>query len=690
MARLVLPLVVGIGVERAGQEWLQWVALIALACLLAVLAWWQGPGRRFSRRWWFGLALNAWLFLLGLLLAHFHDERRQPGYLPSDTGKETLVLGKVAGLEPAAGKLRLRVSVHAVAGPTGELQPASGNVLAYLDITAASRELQPGDVLLLHAGLRPAPGPLNPNAFDYRRYLHYRNVHCQAFVDEGGWKLLEHRPGLANRARKLRRACLQVLRRHLPTGNEYAVASALILGYKAELPDETRNAYAHTGAMHVLAVSGLHVGIIQLLLSFLLGLVRLPWRYWPWMRLALLLAGIWGFALLTGASPSVLRAATLFSFLSAGQALKRHTNIYNTLAASAFLLLCIDPYLLFNVGFQLSYLAVLAIVYFQPLFYRQWYIENRAGDYLWKLFAVSLAAQLGTLPLSLYYFHQFPLYFWLSGLVVVPAAAIILSSGLALFALHLVPVLGMAAGKLLYGATWMVNALVFLIREIPGGLLEGFWIGWETALLLYLCILCIILARETRNFKWASGALAFLLAVAAINAGRAVEVCHQRALVVYHIPRSTAIEVFEGRSARLLCSASLPDKQLEYAALNHRWYRRATLDARRALSGSQQGQGWWYRQGALQYGPHRLLVVRDRTILHAKARLSIDVALLCDGVDMKVAELWEQMNFKLLLIDGSNPPWKARKWKEEARALGVPCHYTGEDGAWVGEWGGEE
>ncbi len=684
MARLLLPLVAGIGVEKAGQEWLQWVVLISLILLLAILAFWQRPGRRFSRRWWFGLALNAWIFLLGVLLAHFHDERRHPHYPAAQAGAETLLLGRVAGLEPAGSKLRLLVSIRA-AGAEGKLRKARGKVLAYLDINAASRELQPGDVLLLNAELLPAPGPLNPKAFDYRRYLHYQNIHYQAFVDEGGWTLLEHRPGLANRARKLRRACLQVLERHLPTGNEYAVASALILGYKAELSEETRNAYAHTGAMHVLAVSGLHVGIIQLLISFLLGLVRLPWRYWPVVRLGLLLACIWGFALLTGASPSVLRAATLFSFLSVGQALKRHTNIYNTLAASAFLLLCIDPYLLFNVGFQLSYLAVLGIVYFQPLFYRQWYIENRAGDYLWKLLAVSLAAQLGTLPLSLYYFHQFPLYFWLSGLVVVPAAALILSSGLALFALHLVPVLSMAAGKLLYGATWMVNALIFLIRELPGGLLEGFWIGWEAALLLYLCILCVVLARETRNFKWVSGALACLLAVAALNAGRAVQVHHQRALAVYHIPRGTAIEVFEGRSARLLCSDGLPDKQLEYAALNHRWYRRATLDARQEMSGSAQGRGWQYRQGALQYGPYRLLVVRDRGILQAKERLSVDVALLCDGVDLNVAELREQINFRLLLIDGSNPPWKAGKWREEARALGVACHYTGEEGAWVGE-----
>lgn len=686
MPRLLLPLVLGIGIEAVGQEWLQWAMLFSLLFLLGALALWQRPGWRFSRRWWFGIALNLSIFSLGLLLAHFHDERRNPRFPKLRPGGETLFVGRVNTLEPAGSKLRLLVNIRATADPAGRLQKASGKVLAYLDAAAGSRQLQPGDLLLMNAKLLPVPGPLNPKAFDYRRYLHYQNVHCQAFAGERGWRLLEHRPSLVNRARKLRLACLRILKKHLPTDNEYAVASALTLGYKAALSDDTRNAYAHTGAMHVLAVSGLHVGIIQLLLSFLLGLVRLPWRHWPIVRLALLLACIWAFALLTGASPSVLRAATLFSFLSVGQAMRRRTNIYNTLAASAFLLLCTDPYLLFNVGFQLSYLAVLGIVYFQPLFYRQWYIENRAGDYLWKLLAVSLAAQLTTLPLSLYYFHQFPLYFWLSGLVVVPAAALILSSALGLFALHLVPFLGAAVGKVLYGATWMVNALIFLIQEIPGGLIEGFWIGAGAVLLLYLFLLCMVLAIETRNFRCAMGALACLVLVGGLSAVRAVQVEKQRTLAVYHISRGTAITLFEGRTASLFHSEGLAEKQLDYAALNHRWHSGASLAACRTLSEQGRGHGWRYRQGALQHGPCRLLIVQDGKIPGSGGRLSIDAVLLRDGADVNLEALREKVEFRLLLIDGSNPPWKARKWVKQAEELGVDCHYTGEDGAWLQQW----
>ncbi|MCB9295314.1 MAG: ComEC family competence protein [Lewinellaceae bacterium] len=683
MARLLLPLALGMGAGLAGAEWRQWVALIALIFLLALLAFWQRPGRRFSRRWWFGLALHLFLFFFGSALAGFHDERRHPRY-PSLSGEETCILGRIRLLEPAGERLRLETDIRAAADSSGGLRRASGKLMAYLDITARSRQLRPGDVLLLKTEMLPVPGPLNPNAFDYRRYLHFRNIHYQAFVDEEDWRWLEHRPSPGSYARQLRQRCLKVLRRHLPTGNEYAVAAALILGYKADLPEETRNAYAHTGAMHVLAVSGLHVGIIQMLLSFALGLLRLPWRWWPPFRTLMLLAGIWAFALVTGASPSVLRAATLFSFLSVGQALRRRTNIYNTLAASAFLLLCFDPFLLFNVGFQLSYLAVLGIVYFQPLIYRQWYVKNRVGDYLWKLLAVSLAAQLTTLPLSLYYFHQFPLYFWLSGLAVVPAAALILSSGLALFVCHAVPLAGLAVGKVLYGITWLANALIFLIQQIPGGLIQGFWVGLPVVALLYLALLCAVLARETRNFNWVLGGLLCLLGVGALNAAREVQVQRQHTLVVYHIPRATAISLFEGKQASLFHSPGLPDKQLEYASQNHYWYRRASLAGRRPLSGSGQGRGWAYRRGALQYGPSRLLAIGGGEPLPAGA--GADIVLLRNGVNIRLEELRRKVPFRLALIDGSNPPWKARKWKEEARALGVSCHYTGEDGAWVEEW----
>lgn len=687
MARLLLPFAggIGAGVKMEGMPYQVWPVL---ALSFALLAFRQKGRLPYGRRWWYGAALFIFLFCIGLLLAHIQDERRRPGHfsglLPLET--EQLLIGRIENLEPSGQRLKARLRVLAVAeSGGGPARRASGNLLAYIGITADSRTLSAGDVALLRARVLPVAPPLNPKAFDYGRYLHFQNIHYQAFVAEGAWRQVAHRPGLQSYASRLRAHCVGVLRNFLPTENEFAVAAALVLGYKAELPDEVRNAYADTGAMHVLAVSGLHVGFIQMIAASLLGLFPFSGRAWPPARSLILLCCIWGFALLTGASPSVLRAAGMFSFLALGQAFRWHANVYNTLAASAFCLLCANPFLLFSPGFQLSYLAVLGIVYFQPRIYKCWYVENKAGDYLWKLVAVSLAAQLTTFPLSLYYFHQFPAYFWLSGLVVVPAAGLILPAGLALFALHAVPWLGWLAGQALYWLVWSVNALIFLIRQLPGGLLEGVWIGGLSLALLYLAIGCFTAALHNRNFRWLLGGLLALLLLAVSYSGRCWQWRNQRALAIYHIRGGTAIDLFDGRNGAQLLGRGLEAESLRYAAQQHRWYRGlADLQAFH-LPASAQGRNWRTDGLFLQFGARRLAIVQDERLMQGAGRLPVDAVLLCNNAGLSIAELMEKLDFRLAVIDGSNSYRRVQAWLKECRERGIGCHYTGADGAWVVE-----
>lgn len=689
MARLLLPLMAGIlsgTVVEGGQ---QWAYLAVLALLAGGLAYWQRGRQQYGRRWPFGLALSFFLLGSGMLLSYAHDERRTHYHFSqlSPADEEMALLCRIESIEPGARKLKAKVAVQAIAAEDGQMQPSAGKLLAYLDIDAPSRALAAGDIVMLKAKPQPIPPPLNPKTFDYARYLHFQNIHYQAFIREGGWRLVSHQPNLLSRTAHLRHYCLRVLREHLPTENEFAVAAALVLGYKANLTEEVRNAYAHTGAMHVLAVSGLHVGFVHLVVAFLLGLLPFSGRRWILTRTALAIACIWGFALLTGASPSVLRAAAMFSFLAAGQAMKRHTNVYNTLAASAFCLLCVNPYLLFSIGFQLSYLAVLGIVYFQPRIYRLWYIENKLGDYIWKLMAVSLAAQLSTSPISIYYFHQFPAYFWLSGLVVVPAAAFILLSGLALFALQGIPLLGLMIGKLLYAIVWVVNALIFLIQQLPGGLAEGIWVSGLAAGLMYAALASIAAAIESRNFRWVLGALTALSLAALLQAGRAWQTTNQQALAIYHLNRHSAIDLFDGRQAASLQSEGLAEETLLFAAKQYRWYR-GTAEAQ-SLTTTESGRGcnWQLHGGLLQFGALRLAIVQDRRLLQGPGHIAVDALLLCKDAAVSIGELREKIDFKMLVIDGSNRFGKVRQWQEECRELGVPYHYTGEHGAWVAEAG---
>ena len=686
MVRLLLPLIGGVWTGVVVEAMQQWVVLSALIMLLALLAYWQKGRQPYGQRWWYGMALHLFLFGFGLLLANIQDERRLPRHFSGQglSEQEGLLMGRIETIGPAGHKLKAKVKIQIVRDDNGHVHCASGSLLAYFDISAATRMLAAGDVALLRARVYPIAAPLNPKAFDYARYMHFQNIHYQAFVAEGEWRLVAHQPGLLSHTARLRAYCIRVLREFLPTENEFAVAAALVLGYKAELSDEVRNAYAHTGAIHVLAVSGLHVGFVQLLAAFLLGFVSFSGRAWPIARTLVILLCIWGFALLTGASPSVLRAASMFSFLAIGQALRRHTNIYNTLAASAFCLLCVNPFLLFSLGFQLSYLAVLGIVYFQPRIYRLWYIENRAGDYLWKLVAVSVAAQITTFPISLFSFHQFPAYFWLSGLVVVPAAALILLGGLALFALHAAPLVGWLLGQLLYRVVWLVNAFIFLIQQLPGSLLQGVWIGALVVVLLYVAIIGIVAAVQRRNFRYLLAAMVALLLVAILQSSRSWQLQQQQVLTVYHVKGNTAIDLFNGRQAIQLLGEEQEREGLLFATQQYRWYRGISELPSLNYFASFQGANWCLSDGFLQFAGLRLAILSDESLLQGTSgRLAVDAVLLCKNVKCSITELKEKLEFGLVIIDGSNSYHRVQDWQEQCQMLDIPCHYTGKDGAWV-------
>ena len=683
MIRIVLPMLLGIWL--VSYQWWVLAAAFGFGSLLTVLLL-NARKQSFHLRWVPGILLSVVFFSLGYLLAFTYQSRADPTFPPPVTEEGAhWWIGKIQRLEPTGKRLRAWMQVEAVQDSQQQMTPAAHRILAYFEITANSRSLQAGEVLLLRGKVRKVRAPLNPQQFNYKAYLAYRGVHHQTFVD--AWQRIDQRPSLLSTAAQLRQYCIGILREHLPTANEFSVGAALVLGYKAELSEAVEEAYANTGAMHVLAVSGLHVGLVQLLLMALLGQLPLQGRWWRYARTLLILLGIWGFALITGASPSVLRAATMFSFLAVGQAFERPTNVYNTLAASAFVLLCFNPMLLYHVGFQLSYLAVLGIVYFQPRIYKLWFIENRVGDYLWKLAAVSLAAQIGTLPVSLYYFHQFPLYFLLSGLVVVPAAGLILGSGLLLFALQAVPFAGGLLGQVLYGLIYVVNACIFTIEQLPGSLVGGIWIGMGVVLLLYGILACSILAHRTRRFAWVLAGLLLLVLLAGSYAWRDWQIVQQRGMTVYHLYKQSAVDQFVGKRFSALQSPGLEAGRLAFAAEQHRWWRGSQLAGRFAVIDTVNDASLpvWGKQGFWWMAGQKLFVLSDEQQLRERTAPKQDAILLSQGPRISIGRLVAEVPAGLVVADGSNPPWLAERWKAEAAAAGVRFHYTGKAGAWLSD-----
>lgn len=689
MVRLCAALIAGIlaGAWLPGQGAIVWGVSAAGALGLAGLTAVGLQRSDYDRRWIFGVLLYLCLSVFGWMLVWMSDERNQENHFSRYILDENTIAAQVEKVQLRGERYRITTKVSAMSNDAEKLRPARGRLLIHLPVTAQSEKIIPGSRLVFKTSITRIQPPLNPKAFDYSRYQHFKNIHYQAFVDDDNWQLSDRAIGfsLARYTDQARRYCLTILKKHLPTPNEFGAASPLILGYRDETPDALRDAYSTAGATHVLAVSGLHVGIVQMVISFLLQFWGRKSGRYRILKMLVTILGVWAFALITGGAGSALRAATMFSFLTVGQTLRQPTNTYNTMAASLFLLLCINPLLLFDLGIQLSYLAVAGIVFFHPRIHRLWYIENKAGDYLWQLTALSLAATFTTLPLSLLYFHQFPVYFWLSGLVAVPLAGFILGAGLLLLVVQGIPVLGFLAGKALYGLVWLMNAAIFLIQQMPGSRISGIWISVGVAVLLYGVILALAGGLATKKFRWILAALSMAVSAAAINAVEIWQAHQRKEIVLYHTRRQTVIDCFDGIRLFSLSAHPVTEEEARFALQNYRWYcRNQTAGAWLLTDAPPPAECWWYRNGLLRFDNIRLAIVSEPQQMQAE-KIPTDYLIVRGRPYASLEELTEAWNIRsrTVLLDGSLSPRQAARFMAEGRELGYQCYDVSAQGAWI-------
>jgi competence protein ComEC len=691
--RLLIPLLFGIGIYSCcGTLDLSWVLLASLYGLLLgtsiLLHLKKAPGVSTIRTW--GFVLSILLIHLGYLVSYVNDIRNTPTYIQTNPKQEaTFYIASIdSPIKINAKSIKATLKISTQGAHIDSLIPCTGKAIVYFQLDTNSAKLEYGDLITFHTTLKEFPAPLNPKAFDSRAYYATQNIYHQSYLPGDQWKKLAPEQGnlLYQFIYKTRSSLLQILAKHLPSPNEYAVAAALLLGAKDQLNKELRNAYADTGAMHVLAVSGLHIGILVGLLAFLLSFVRRSDKKWMRLKTLLLLTLLWSFALLTGASASVLRACTMFSFVIVGQLLNRKINIYNSLAASAFLLLCLDPLLLFQVGFQLSYFALVGIIYLHPRIYKRWYIENKLGDWIWNGMALSIAAQIATLPISLYYFHQFPVFFWLSGIVVTATASIILSLGIALLCLHSVPFLGAALGHALYGFIFLMNSLIFLIQQLPGAVWEGFWLESWQMWSWYLILISGTYLLLSRQLKWAFVPLSLGIVLFGYQASVDYQQTQQNQLCIYNSRKSTLISYINGANCTTWMDSTLVgNPQIDYAQQNHLWSLGITKNQLYTLEDSVQQNTFYYQNRKGQFQNQKLSLYGQEDVLRqSHTPLEVDYVLVHGNPKLKSIQQIEDLYlYKTLVFDASNSSWKIKKWIKECQDLEIDFIDVSTEGAWV-------
>ena len=529
--RLLLPFMAGIVVAfcfpipATGGIW---VCVLAFTGLL-IIVWKRKQLAPHRWGWLYGIFMNLFFLAAGISTVSLRT------FTPVDESEKGQWL-VVVDEPPVERANSIRATVHVRANLTGET-PTDCNerVMTYFRKDSLSRLLRQGDLLVIDAALVPVTNAGNPYEFDYRGYLARKNISRSAFAESGRWQQLDSyaQSPLFNFSNRIRNTLLDVLKRSGLSGNELSVASALVLGYRADIDAELRKAYSTSGAVHILAVSGLHVGIVYMVLNTVLMLFPFINRS-KWLLALIQLTFLWMFALITGLSPSVMRATTMFSFIVAGRALHRKGYIYNSISASAFLLLLANPNNLLDVGFQFSYIAVIFIVFLHRYLYGLLSFKNPLLRRAWDLTCVSIAAQAGVAPLALCYFHQFPTYFILSNFVVIPAASVIVYGAFILFVVSPVPVLLETFGWLLDKFLYAVNFMIFFIEKLPGSVtLEIRFAAWEIVFAYSLVAITSIwmFTKRTTALLAMLAFIIFWMTGAAIRTGNDLQ---RQQLIVYH------------------------------------------------------------------------------------------------------------------------------------------------------------
>jgi competence protein ComEC len=455
------------------------------------------------------------------------------------------------------------------------------------------------DYLVAHGGERfwgdihvmPMPERGKPWDFDFAEWMQNKEIHFSAvglFIAE----IPNTKPGVRDFAIRFRSYLLAILQKHLE-GNELSLAQALILGVKSDLPDEMRSAYATAGAMHVLAVSGLHVGIIYLILFYLLTPLRNDARK-RWLFTVICLTSIWIYALITGLSPSVSRAAIMFSLFSIGQSIIRKSDPYNIVFLAAFILLTINPLQIFSLSFQLSFAAVLGIIICYKPICNLWMPAKKWKAYFYGILVASVAATLFTLPLGLFYFRQFPVYFLLTNIVVVPAAFILLSTGILFLILSHFSWIAALSAKIFSGLLWLCNEYVFLIHDLPFSAIMAGIAAYEVWF-LYLIVLCFIwLLNQYHPKVWLASAavLAMWIGVELFNK-------HQKIQSPKILSTQPIAASFGHQAALIGVEHPEDDKRITNWLMSEGYAECIFLTPNKAFNGN------WYRQdgfGGIQIG----------------------------------------------------------------------------------------
>ena len=637
--------------------------IVISACILIFLsltAYWQRKTLFFVFITWITF------FLTGMILVYENDATNHTNYFEKhlkNTSKVILAIDKV--LKPGNYHHKYVADVVQV-----DSKKTTGHVLLNIEKDSTSLLFHTGDLVFLKNKFQDIKSSLNPHQFNYKHYLKKQGINQQVYITHQEILLLdESKVSLLRFIDAFRVKIQKSLRRYHFTDDELAVMNALLLGQRQEISKQLSDNYSKAGAIHILAVSGLHVGVILLILSLILKPLERV-NNGKLIKLVLVILSLWFFAILAGLSASVIRAVTMFSAIALGQFFNKRNAVEHSLIFSMFIILLWKPLFLFDVGFQLSYTAVFGIIWIQPVLYQLWKPNFFIVDKGWQLITVSVAAQLGVLPISLFYFHQFPALFFISNLIIIPFLGVILGLGLVVLVLSYESILPLFLEGFYGDVISILNKVVAFVARQESFLFSEISFSALKMIFSYLLIISGFQLFLKLNTKRCFLFFGSILAFQCVLILEKYTIAQKSEFIVFHKSKNSIIGIRKGSSFELYHSMDSLQISSQKLLINYKVGENITSQNYHKLSN-------------LMYYDKQVVLIIDKDGLYDIKELNNPIVLLRQSPKINLQRLVKKLKPAIIIADGSNYKSYIENWNTTCKNLKTPFWTTYNQGAYV-------
>ncbi|MFN5422071.1 MAG: ComEC/Rec2 family competence protein [bacterium] len=614
-----------------------------------------------------GSCIVLLILLFGSLNNNITSQKTTSAQSGSDIDSSTYLLLNINS-EARSGDKSIRYSAT-IFQPQQSRYINKGNCFLYLK-KISSDPIEKGDLIMTLEKPQRLASTSNPGAFDFSSYAHQQQVSYTLYMDNDLHYVRLRNAGDESNSiiEKIRKKILFILRNTIKDNTQIGLAEAMLIGYREDLDKGLLKTYVDTGVVHVIAISGLHLGLIFMLIE--LGVKSI------FGKKRAVVAGIlitipllWTFAILTGSSSSVNRSALMFTVLILGRVISKRNNSLNALCASAFILLFYNPNLITDLGFQLSYAAVGSILLFEKNINKLVFLKNKIAVYLWNMISITLAAQILTTPLVIMHFHRFPTLFLFSNLVAVPLSSLILILEIALCVFYMLNInFGLLVDVIEQLMEWM-NGYIGSMAKIPFGMIDDIYISnvyIVTSCLFLGSLVCLIKSASKKTY-WITCTL--LLFLSFIRCIEYLILVNEKNIIVLNLRQTTALVVQHGENGVLAISNNRSED---------------TTTIRRLMK--ETGNGTGIEKWKIRFLPEKpfILYISEDVIENTRCKRTEKALLIAGDPGSSLMEMGiANANAEKIIADGSNKLWKIRQWEKEAYGLHLPLHSTAENGPYT-------